>query len=95
MDRHWSSQWTDQGRALSVLDGNQPHTTKAVPKANLVIEHVSDNITEAEFRWTTWKRMPEPDITKTWQNAVIRFIHPLGDLDVKSALRWLENGYSR
>jgi hypothetical protein len=44
--------WINLGRAngltkgvpFSVLDANEPSTTKAAPKANMVIEHVSDNI---------------------------------------------------
>lgn len=44
--------WIDIGKAhgltkgvpFSILDANEPHTTKASPKANMVIEHVSDNI---------------------------------------------------
>jgi hypothetical protein len=44
--------WIDIGKAngltkgvpFSILDANEPHTTKAVPKANMMIEHVSENI---------------------------------------------------
>jgi hypothetical protein len=33
-----------KGIPFSILDANETSTTKAVPKANMVIEHVSDNI---------------------------------------------------